>query len=353
MGAGNAVDPDALRRRAEAVQARIAISKIVGADVALTKRGREWVGLCPFHNGTSLGNFTVNDAKGLYHCFACGANGDHIGYLRARKGLSFGEALRLLEADAGIDFRDAKAVAQLDRDRARRERAAADEAERKRRGAEGLWHHAAPLHASPGEAYLRGRAIDFGVIGKYPGAIRFRHDCPHGPTGQKMPAMLAAMVSIDGQHMATHRTFLARAADGWRKAPVEPNKMILGSFAGAHIPINKGACGPMPLRDVPPGTVVHISEGIEDALSVAMAHPDWRIVAAATLGNIGAVALPPQVRDVVVIGQHDRPGSAADNALERQIAAMQGRGLRVACLWPDPRYKDFNDQLRGLPMVTA
>ncbi|MFM9829109.1 MAG: toprim domain-containing protein, partial [Sphingomonas sp.] len=275
------------------------------------------------------------------------------GYLRARKGLSFGEALRLLEADAGIDFRDAKAVASLDRDRERRERKAASEAERRRRIAYGLWQHAAPLHASPAEAYLRGRAIDFGVIGKYPGAIRFRHDCWHTPTSAKIPAMVSAMVSLDAQHVATHRTFLARGASGWAKAPVEGSKSTLGQYGGAHIPINKGACGPMPLRDVPAGTVVYISEGIEDALSVAMAHPDWRIVAAATLGNIGAVALPAQVRDVVVIGQHDRPGSAADNALDRQIVAMQARELRVACLWPEPRFKDFNDQLRGLPMVTA
>ncbi|MDQ9783015.1 CHC2 zinc finger domain-containing protein, partial [Serratia marcescens] len=47
---------------------------------------KEWVGLCPFHNDTKLGSFTVNDAKAIYKCFTCGASGDHFTYLKERKG---------------------------------------------------------------------------------------------------------------------------------------------------------------------------------------------------------------------------------------------------------------------------
>nr|WP_282098057.1 toprim domain-containing protein [Sphingomonas sp. S2M10] len=94
--------------------------------------------------------------------------------------------------------------------------------------------------------------------------------------------------------------------------------------------------------------MVHVAEGIEDGLTIAMVKPAERVVAAGTLGNIGAMQLPDAVAGLVIIGQHDRPGSPADQSLEKQIAAQQKLGRRVACLWPEPGFKDFNDQLRGV-----
>jgi hypothetical protein len=56
----------------------------VGADrqrsVKLEKAGREHKGCCPFHSEKTP-SFTVNDEKGFYHCFGCGAHGDAIRWL--------------------------------------------------------------------------------------------------------------------------------------------------------------------------------------------------------------------------------------------------------------------------------
>ncbi|WP_225205069.1 DUF7146 domain-containing protein [Novosphingobium huizhouense] len=237
----------------------------------------------------------------------------------------------------------------------RAEQRRAGEREDKRRQAEGLWLNAAKPLGTPALAYLQGRGIDFGAIGHVPGAIRFRPDVWQAELHRKVPAMCTAFWSIEGQFAAVHLTYLDRLPDGrWTKLQgVESAKKIRSpAYWGAHIPIAKGAqrC---PLKDIAPGTPVYVSEGIEDGLTVAMAKPDARIVAAGTLGNIGAMILPPQAGDIIIIGQQDAPGSKADESLEAQVTKQQARGRqdgsnrRVRFLWPDPAFKDFNDQLLG------
>jgi DNA primase len=60
------------------------IVRIIGETLALHRRGRDWVGLCPFHaEGTA--SFTVFSA-GHYHCFGCGVHGAHHQHLhRSRR----------------------------------------------------------------------------------------------------------------------------------------------------------------------------------------------------------------------------------------------------------------------------
>jgi hypothetical protein len=370
-----APDLDALRRRADVVRSRLPLSDLIGGDVRLVKRGHEHLGLCPFHPDTKIGSFSVNDGKLIFKCFVCGAGGDHFDYLAKRKGLSFVQALKMLEADAGIDFRDTTNRQEYDRNREKRLREAAADAEKRRRNAVGLWHYAVALCAdNPALRYLQARGIDFGVLGRLPGAIRYRHDCWNTELQRKIPAMVTQMTALDGRHVATHRTYLEYRRGEWGKAALDQPKMILGDFAGAHISLNKGEVGRMPLRDVPEGTTLISSEGIEDGLTVAMADPSQRVVAAATLGNLGGMELPQAVSDLVFVGQRDQDfrelravaaRAAGDEALatkheeaagkigaafDAQIAAQQALGRTVLCLWPDAGFKDFNDQLRDVRM---
>src|SRR5690606_7359824 len=80
---------------------RIRISEVVGGKVKLVRRGREHTGLCPFHSERTP-SFTVNDDKGFYHCFGCGAHGDAIAFLVEAEGLSFRDAVERLAARAGL-----------------------------------------------------------------------------------------------------------------------------------------------------------------------------------------------------------------------------------------------------------
>ncbi len=82
---------------------RIRLSDVVGRHVALTRKGKELIGLCPFHADTDP-SFRVVDEKNFYHCFPCGANGDAIDFVVKVEGLGFVEAVEQLAAEAGLEI---------------------------------------------------------------------------------------------------------------------------------------------------------------------------------------------------------------------------------------------------------
>jgi len=84
------------------LRARVPISPVVARRVKLTRAGREMKGCCPFHNEKTP-SFYVNDDKGFYHCFGCGAHGDVIRFMTDGMGLPFMEAVKQLAAEAGME----------------------------------------------------------------------------------------------------------------------------------------------------------------------------------------------------------------------------------------------------------
>ena len=95
------------------IRARIPLEGVIGKRVRLLRRGREQLGLCPFHKEKTP-SFTVNEDKGFFHCFGCGAHGDVIGFVMRDEGLSFPEAVERLAGDAGLALpaRDPRAEAR-------------------------------------------------------------------------------------------------------------------------------------------------------------------------------------------------------------------------------------------------
>lgn len=85
------------------IRNRLPVSDVVGRKVRLTRKGREHTGLCPFHNEKTP-SFTVNDDKGFYHCFGCGAHGDVINFTLETEGLSFPETVERLAGQAGLQM---------------------------------------------------------------------------------------------------------------------------------------------------------------------------------------------------------------------------------------------------------
>lgn len=85
----------------ERLRDALPVSELVGRRVRLIRRGREFTGLCPFHNEKTP-SFTVNDDKQFFHCFGCGAHGDVIGWAMRTEGLSYPEAVERLAELAGI-----------------------------------------------------------------------------------------------------------------------------------------------------------------------------------------------------------------------------------------------------------
>ncbi|MCE2432432.1 MAG: DNA primase [Candidatus Latescibacteria bacterium] len=89
------------------VRLSIDIVDVVGDHVALTRRGKSFVGLCPFHDD-STPSLNVSQEKQIYKCFACGAGGNSFTFLRDIENISFIEAVRQLADRAGIALPDAK-----------------------------------------------------------------------------------------------------------------------------------------------------------------------------------------------------------------------------------------------------
>lgn len=83
------------------IRAKVPIADVVGQRVKLVRKGREYTGLCPFHNEKTP-SFTVNEAKGFYHCFGCGAHGDVIKFEMEAGGLPFMDAVTKLANRAGL-----------------------------------------------------------------------------------------------------------------------------------------------------------------------------------------------------------------------------------------------------------
>src|SRR6266481_4699264 len=83
------------------LRSRISLSGLIVRSVKLARRGREYAGLCPFHNEKTPSFYVVED-KGFFHCFGCGAHGDAIGYVMRADNLDFIEAIERLAAEAGL-----------------------------------------------------------------------------------------------------------------------------------------------------------------------------------------------------------------------------------------------------------
>lgn len=80
---------------------RIPLSLVIARFVAIKKKGREFVGLCPFHQEKGA-SFTINDEKGFYHCFGCGAHGDHFNFVMQKLNIPFIESVEYLAEQAHL-----------------------------------------------------------------------------------------------------------------------------------------------------------------------------------------------------------------------------------------------------------
>ena len=77
------------------------IVDVIGEVVQLTKAGRNFLGLCPFH-GEKTPSFNVVEDKQFYHCFGCGRSGDVFKFIEDYRGVSFMEAVQIIGEQAGI-----------------------------------------------------------------------------------------------------------------------------------------------------------------------------------------------------------------------------------------------------------
>jgi len=81
------------------------IVDVISPYVRLTRRGSNYVGLCPFHSEKTP-SFSVNGSKQIFHCFGCGVGGNSISFVMKYENLTFTEAVKQLADKAGIKLPD-------------------------------------------------------------------------------------------------------------------------------------------------------------------------------------------------------------------------------------------------------
>lgn len=87
----------------EEVRSRNDIVDVISGYVRLTKKGRSYFGLCPFHNEKSP-SFSVSREKQMYYCFGCGAGGNVFTFIMEYENYTFVEALKMLAERAGVEL---------------------------------------------------------------------------------------------------------------------------------------------------------------------------------------------------------------------------------------------------------
>jgi len=190
-----------------------------------------------------------------------------------------------------------------------------------------LWRSSRPAAGTLVETYLASRGLRL----QLPSTLRFHPRLKH-PSGGTWPAMFALVTNVCNAPIGIHRTFLAPNGSG--KAPVAPQRMMLGRCRGGAVRLGGGADRLM------------IGEGIETCLAAVQAtgKPAW---AALSTTGLGALDLPPEIHDIVILADGDPPGEAAARDAARRWK-REGRAVRIARA---PAGKDFNDVLLG--QVTA
>jgi hypothetical protein len=274
------------------------------------KAGSGWTARCPAHDDRtpSLSISDAEDNKVLVRCHA-GCDQERVITALQTRGLWAQHRPHSLSRMA----RRTSVERKPDQDDARRSEAAL-----------AIWQSAQPAQGTPVGTYLAARGIDLPP----PDALRFHAGLKH-PSGGIWPTMVALVTNgADGTPVAIHRTYLAR--DGGWKAPIDPQKMMLGRCRGGAV------------RLAEPRDLLMVGEGVETCLAAMQAsgHPVW---AALSTSGLRSLDLPIDIRDVIVLADGDEAGEAASRDCGSRWK-RQGRRVRIA---RPTQGMDFNDMLLG------
>ena len=280
----------------------------IALQLGAMRQGRNWRVLCPRGCGYALSFCDGADGRLLVHCYG-GCDFNEIMLALVEYGLLDGD-----DADLGAPSGDQAAALR-------------DDARRRRKIQQAREIYASGVSDERIAVYLRARRIRLTSP-----ILKFHEQAPHR-LGARLPAMLAPVVNIDGEQIGVHMTYLRRDGAGKADLPKEFQRECRGALAG----------GAIRLIPFDPGVELVLAEGIETSLSAAelFALPCWSAVYA---GGLRSLALPPDVRRIIIAVDNDASGAGQRNALaayDRWIA--EGRSVRIKC--PPDAGDDFNDVL--------
>lgn len=332
------------------------------ADLGLEgrPRGNVWQGKNPRRADRHGGSFTVwvkGASPGAWRDFASGDKGDVLDLVAYLRGVDRKEALAWAMDRYGLrDLSPEARAAQEEKAfaaRARAERQAREQQLKRRKRAHLMFAKADPFVSETVARYLasRGLALPATLETRWCRSFaRFEwwmgRNAETGEAGPDFPAMVWGFVDAQGRQQACHITYLA--PDGSGKAPVEKPKLIWPEHLGLVIRVAMGETrlDPEAAVKAKKAAPVVITEGLEDALTIANAAPELRVWCAGSLAGYGAIADHPCVSSWIVARDNDWGKPQAAALFERAITRLQSFGKPVRVI-ASGMGKDFNDQWRA------
>jgi hypothetical protein len=277
-------------------------------DIPLAELTGDGKILCPFHDDTTPSLHVYGDH---YHCFACGAHGDHIDWLMMVEGMTRDEAIHLLD-----NWDGPRAINM--------EQRAGDMLA----GAQHIWNAAKPIAGTLAIKYLEDvRRIDISALPDND-ALRFHPHCPFDRSQE--PCLIAAYRDIANDKFAgIHR--IALTPDVFTGAKVQ--RRTLGSWSA-----------PRAIKLWPAGEHLFLGEGIETVLAAATKlkmRPAW---AAGSSGNIKKFPVLAKTRLTLLVDNDAGGIDAAKVCIRRWSTA----GRKVQIRRPQRSGADFNDLVSGV-----
>lgn len=319
--------------------------------------------ILPGHNERTP-SFTVYPDSNSFYCFGCSRGGDPLRLVQEVHGWTgraeFRRALEWLADFTGVkaDLTEGERKAAQDAYRAKR-KAHEDHLAKVRREKEekafSIWSSCEPFALDlkhPAERYLRDRrGIDLDRLPRLPRATRVGwrrlNVAPDGELDQWVEAPVIANLMARGKaNTACHVTFLLPDGSDTDRRVGAKGRLVYGSPNGAAIKVHRGASL---LSDADAyerhgkADTLALTEGFEDALSLALLWPQWRIWAAYSLGNIGRVEAPNCAGEIVICAENDVSAAARDalaRAQSSQLRLAKGRDVSIA--YPPEGCKDWN-----------
>ena len=297
----------------------VSLAEIVSRDVELKRAGRELRGKCPFHSERSPSFFLFSNGGERFHCFGCGAHGDVIGYVMRTRSLDFVHAV--------VDLLSAKpdqAPSRLPPPRPAAPRSVDDGAAVRNvlRGCGPI----TPTTAAHLYLWSRGLPTKQPFLLAHPGLICVEKCRP-------LPALVAPITNSAGEITALQRiwcstSYLPDDAQDSR-ADLDTRRKSLGSMGRGAVQLSR------------PGAVMGIAEGVEKAIA-ASAMFGVSVWASCGARRMARLDLPPITEKILLFADNDDAGRAA---ARDGVDAYRPR--QVVPMFPDPRFKDWEDQYRA------
>lgn len=287
------------------------IEDVVGSRLKLQSAGRIFSACCPFHDDHTP-SFYLYPETNRFWCFGCGVGGDVIDFVMRFDGCTFTEAIQNL-VGCKPNVASLPSVPKVSKDEE-------DRSEFPRQ----IYEGACSIVGTIGQRYLSNRGINLEIDAE---ELPLRFDyLTHPETRQRHPTIISRIENTVGHLTGIQRTFLTD--DGF-KLPGVKAKLCMGNVRGSATKLS------------PANDEIIICEGLEDGLSLQAEIPEVAVWVAAGTSNLSRIQLPANCNRVTIAADNDDAGrSAAEAAAESYL----GQGFDARIIYPDHRFKDFNEQ---------